>query len=239
MLRVFFGHHKCASQWMSDIFRDMCEQTVLCYSKCTDACNIGRKLQQLPQGEPCMLFYTNADYSSVSRFPDFLGFHLIRDPRDVCISAYYSHLYSHPTTGWPELTKHRNILETVSFEDGLLQDMEFCKKYLTNIGAWNYADSRVLELRFEEITASPVEFCRKIVAHLDLAHIFSPKIITAAVDKNSYQRKSDGRQPGIVNVHSHYRSGLSDQWQSLFSPKHVEFFNKHYGWILETTDYAQ
>ncbi len=239
MLRVFLGHHKCASQWMSDIFRELCDQAGLCYAKCTDGQNLGKKLAHLPiKSEPCMLFYTNADYRMLTRLPDFLGIHLIRDPRDVCISAYYSHMHSHPTRSWPELTKHRNNLASLNFEDGLLLDMEFCKKYLTYMGTWNFADPRILELRFEEVTVNPLQYFRKIITYLELEHLFSQETLTTVVEKNSYRQKSKGRQRGELNIHSHYRSGLSDQWKVLFTQNHIELFKRHYGWILKNTGYG-
>src|SRR5580700_2887646 len=46
--------------------------------------------------------YINADYTFV-RGVKLKGFHVVRDPRDLIVSAYFSHLYSHPDQNWPRL----------------------------------------------------------------------------------------------------------------------------------------
>ena len=111
----------------------------------------------IQQHSPHFLAYTNADYPYVSKLENFRGFHIGRDPRDICVSAYFSHLYSHPTTIWPELEHHRNESQKLSQHDGLLLEMEFRKKEFEEMYNWNYALPNVIELRMENVIEKPYD----------------------------------------------------------------------------------
>ncbi len=98
-----------------------------------------------------MLPLSNAQYKCVRDIPDFLGVHVIQDPRDVVMSGYFSHLYSHPTRGWPKLAKYRDILRSVNKDEGLILEMDFLGWVFRSMDEWNYEDSRILERRMEDI----------------------------------------------------------------------------------------
>jgi hypothetical protein len=70
--------------------------------------------------------YGQADIKYIRALAELRGFHVIRDPRDMAVSAYFSHLYSHPTADWPELIKHRKILQSLSKREGLLLEILEC-----------------------------------------------------------------------------------------------------------------
>ncbi|MEX1061039.1 MAG: hypothetical protein WED13_08455, partial [Methyloceanibacter sp.] len=72
------------------------------------------------------LSYINADRAFIKQLDmPFRAVHVIRDPRDVVVSAYFSHLHSHPTSGWPELIDFRGKLTSLSTKEGLLAEFEF------------------------------------------------------------------------------------------------------------------
>jgi hypothetical protein len=112
------------------------------------------------------LSYTTADISFVRKLEDFLGFHIIRDPRDIVVSAYFSHLYSHPTKEWPALVNHRKKLQKASKEEGLHLEMEFRKGEFECLYDWDYSQSNVLELKMEDMIRSPYETIVKAFSYL-------------------------------------------------------------------------
>ena len=120
------------------------------------------------QHEVDFLAYTNANRDYVTDLPFYRGFHVVRDPRDVIVSAYFSHLYSHGTKNWPELEAHRRELQGLSKEDGLLCEMEFSRQEFEEMYAWDYEQEHVLELKMEELTAQPVEGFLQVAQFLDI-----------------------------------------------------------------------
>jgi len=108
------------------------------------------------------LSYTNADTQHAADLPLYRGFHVVRDPRDVLVSAYFSHKHSHPTDNWPELVEHRKVLKRLPKSEGLLREMEFSRPFFEDMNSWDYDQENVLELRMEELTGRPMEMFTKV-----------------------------------------------------------------------------
>ncbi|MGM0706146.1 MAG: sulfotransferase domain-containing protein [Bacteroidota bacterium] len=157
-LAAFYGHHKCATGWITRIFREM-------------SFHLGRRhsIVHLPRHiaphdsladkvndeHIDVLIYTNADIREARALYPSRGFHVVRDPRDVLVSAYFSHKHSHPSNKWPELEPHRELLQTLSLEEGLAAEMVFSRDVFAAMDAWDYAQPHVLELHMEDLTANP------------------------------------------------------------------------------------
>ena len=120
---------------------------------------------------PDMLVYSNAEIGQVKTLGRLRGFHVVRDPRDLIVSAYYSHFHSHSLETWPGLAEHRKRLQATDKSAGLLLEMDFSRRVLADIGDWDYAQPDVLELRMEDLIASPSVYVSKIVEHLGLTHL--------------------------------------------------------------------
>jgi len=157
-LLIFFGHHKCASTWASSICAVVSREIGIRHGTVFQAKDIGYELNSHIRSESIeFLTFANADQNQVDKLTNFRGFHLIRDPRDVIVSAYFSHLKTHPTNSWPELIEYREKLQKVSMDEGLLLEMDFSQHYLQLMERWNYNQPNVLELRMEDATVSAYE----------------------------------------------------------------------------------
>lgn len=166
-LLVYFGHHKCMTTWINSIIYLVCRDLNLKYTNVHNAGMFENKLDLFcKKNNINFLSYTNADIRFVRDINDFLGFHVIRDPRDIVVSAYFSHHYSHPTEGWPDLIEHREKLQKSSQEEGLFLEMEFCKKVFEDIYNWDYSQANVLEIKMEDMIISPYEMMVKALVHL-------------------------------------------------------------------------
>ncbi len=188
MMRVYFGHHKCASQYVKAIFL---QTTALLGMKPSRVDNFSA---ELPLGyhmrEPYVTLLqkhraklltdpapvvclTNGDREAVSLLEqrgDYRGFHVIRDPRDVLVSAYFSHRYSHPIRsdgGWiAEFRRQLNAAPDV--ESGLLLELEFSDRIFSSMGEWHYANPHIYETRFETLIINPVAEFTRIFSALDI-----------------------------------------------------------------------
>ncbi len=170
LLRVYFGHHKSASQYIKAVFLqaagwlgltptrvdNFSARLPLDYQQREPFPELLREHRERLRSERLsVLCLTNGDTEAVSllseRREPFRGFHVIRDPRDILVSAYFSHLHSHPIRsqgGW--IAEIRSQLQAASsLENGLLMEIEFNAPIFDSMGAWNYNDERIYETRYE------------------------------------------------------------------------------------------
>ncbi len=170
-LRVFFGHHKCATGWIDNILMEVCFHMGIHFKMAHTPAHFEPygSLTGLVEAERIdFLAYTNADARYLSDFSFHRGFHVVRDPRDVLVSAYFSHLHSHSTKGWPELEAHRQRLKEVDKEEGLFLEMEFSKAGFEEFDRWNYNQPNVLEMKMEDLSRMPVEGFLRIMRFLGI-----------------------------------------------------------------------
>ena len=251
---VFLGHHKCASTWMGKIFYGIQSAT-------------GWSIKYGLDPSQKINIIGNAKYKFLESYDSFIGVHLIRDPRDIIISGYHSHRKTHPTDKWPQLIKFRDKLTSVSFSEGLILEMDFIAHHLEDMMNWNYDDPNILELRFEDITTQPnwQEFFHFLgLSSRDGKHNTIKYNIKRALNKlynrglypsqfqqmhlpqsvideipiqNSFNKLSGGRKKGETNENSHYRKGLSGEWQSIFTEEHKLYFKSKFPGLLEKLNY--
>ncbi len=151
-LRVYFGHHKCMTTWVRHVLQRVCNELSWNYVEM----NISGS-EYVRRNKVDMLSYQDPDMEIVRTLEDFVGFHIIRDPRDIVVSAYFSHLHSHATDNWPELSAYRAELQKLSKDDGLLLEMEFLRREFKQLYEWDYAQENVLELKMEDVVANPYD----------------------------------------------------------------------------------
>jgi len=143
-----------------------------------DVCRVlGRRLEKGPtetsrpgiRYDPSnsFLVYRNATPRSCDpSMGPLRGFHIIRDPRDVVVSAYFSHLHSHPQN--PTFVEIRNTLQKLDMRDGLLFEFDYLSQQFEAMFAWDYRQSNVLEMRLESFSAGFYENWLRIFDFLDI-----------------------------------------------------------------------
>jgi hypothetical protein len=234
---AYYGHHKCCSQYITNIIKEICVTLNLSWELEDHAVELPKRFyQEDNQFKESFLICWNSDYLLV-RSLECLGFHVIRDPRDIIISGYFSHLYKHGEK-WPKMRVYRNYLKDLDKEEGILAEMEFSSVYLYHIFSWNYNNPNILEKKFEDFIANPVEELTEIFSHLQIVpNLLCKEDLRAIIEKYSFKRLSDGRNQGEENVYSHYRKGMAGDWKNHFSEQHIERFKKLFNPILIKTGY--
>lgn len=168
---AYYSHHKCATGWTNSILRELCFYLGLRHRTAHGPQQYGDhgNLRSWVEAHDVeFLAYTNAEIDEVKALPSHCGFHVVRDPRDVLVSGYFSHKNSHPTDHWPELEAHRETLQSVSKEEGLLKEIEFSRPFLTAMRDWDYDQNQILELKMERLTQDPDFQFRRLLGHLGL-----------------------------------------------------------------------
>ena len=155
-----FGHHKCATMWVHSIFMRAALDLGLKTGEVFLPPDFNEDLRgYVDETRPDFLLLGNAHWKDVATLDleTMRGLHYVRDPRDIVVSAYFSHRNSHTTDAWPELIPYREELRKVSKEEGLFMELEFRAEQFEEMRSWcDRPDSaRILELRMEDLTADP------------------------------------------------------------------------------------
>ncbi len=205
-----FSHHKCATRWLEQYLLKLTSMNGLTFFR-TDFSDEPRD----PVAD--IAFFGNTSYEFLIS-QGLTGCHVIRNPLSVVVSAYYSHLKTHPTSVWPELVAHRSLLESMNRDDGLSLTLEFAMRPnitpralgpLLAMRQWDYSDSRFTTLRMEDLVANPATTLSPIVR----SH-FGSMIKHLPTDAEfMFGRFANGRRVGEVDSESHYRSGSADAWR--------------------------
>jgi hypothetical protein len=246
-LLAYFGHHKAGSRWLCAILEALARDARMRYGCVSNPKWFDFDLASyVRQQEIEILAYTNADICYVDQLPAYRGFHVIRDPRDISVSAYFSHLLSHSEDYWPELTAHRARLSALPPDEGLLLDMEFTRTLRTDgfdlrpfeaMAGWDYTRPDTLEAKFETLVSDPVDGVTRLLAGLDLP--VPVESIARTARAHTFEVLSGGREPGAEDPGSHYRHGVPGDWRRHFRQPHKDFFLANYPGLLRKLGYEK
>jgi hypothetical protein len=240
-LMAYFGHHKSGTTWIGKIINSICLKTKIKYANFHSPKIFSRDLKKTIEQEEINFFsYTNADVNYIQYLENFKGFHVVRDPRDIIVSAYFSHLYSHSTQGWPELVEQRKRLQKASKNEGLLITIDFLKhlkvegislNLFDSMHNWNYSMPNIMEIKFEDLIYNPGQKFWEIFHFLEISDNFKAEILEA-VQKNDFSTLSGGRKPGQEDLKNHYRNGVPGNWKNHFEKEHIDFFKTNYNELI-------
>lgn len=218
---AFYGHHKCATTWLRGILGEVGRLTGRSMATFDNARQFDHDLAAHLTKHPLgIVAYTNADIEQVRHLPPMPGVHLIRDPRDVIVSGYFSHKNSHPTDGWPELIEHRQRLNSIDQEAGLLAEIEFSGSTIDLMNTRDYTQDSVLELRYEDVIRDPYLWLLRAGLHWGMVE---DRDLTAGDDIRSLIN----RFCSLVRRLS--RNRLRWQWTlpTVPAPKYLEIAYRH------------
>lgn len=195
---VYFGHHKCASTFVNQVLIDVTRLTnhklliqylgnQLPYDYHSRSPHKGKlelQMKEVLEGKYDFLAHSNADPSMIEvlkKRGSYKGFHVIRDPRDIVVSGYFSHMKSHPASAEynPWMLEHRDRLSSLDKKEGMLAELEYYKNYFSNISNWDYQNPNILECKFEAITTNSKDEFAKIFEFLGIT--VSEKSITKTI----------------------------------------------------------
>jgi|SRR6516165_2151414 hypothetical protein len=224
---AFFSHHKCGTDWLSRYLNEFCRLNRLSLF-CTH-----RSYENAPQSAQ-VTSLVNAEYNYASANYEG-GIHIIRNPLDVVVSAYYSHLRTHPLDGWPSLEAQRRVIANTDAHSGFILTTAFLERddfYDGAVGPlhalrhWDFNDDRFKTIRLEDLVTSPRHY---------LTETLSGQFHSSQLPKDeefSFESIA-GRPIGTVDDTSHYRSGQAEQWRTELPDALVDYIRAHYAPILE------
>jgi hypothetical protein len=229
---VIATHHKTGTVWMRSVFQRIAKSLKLKFVYVKELEGRGKDALIVPS-------IILADHSAfpncrwILKHPETRIFHLIRDPRDVVVSA----MHYHRTADEPWLHKPWRSFDGLTYQEktNSLQDdharyifeMRYsARKTIRAMRKWNYKRTNSFEGRYEDLIADfEAETFTKILRHLgfDDHELESGRQIFQA--NSLFGMNAKDRRP-------HIRSGEGQQWKSTFNPDLANEFIAQFGRVL-------
>jgi len=273
---IYFGHHKCATQYICGVIKSLCKILGLLFNQTHFSADKlpynyhlkspwNKKVYSVPiptlESGIDFMGYTNASDKILEclKSIDHKGFHVIRDPRDIVVSGYFSHKYSHPIDKAPWIAEHR--------EEGMLLELDYCSLYFERLATWNFEIPHIYETTYEKLIKNPYnEFCNiftflgiqiltfnPLVLGNDVTRIFFKKYLGIYIRKkycvsafnlkrilNRHEFTKKAKRPkGEEDPKSHYRKGIAGDWKNYFIPKLKSAFKERWGELLIKLGYEK
>ena len=161
-------------------------------------------------------------------FPGARFLHILRDGRDVAVSAFH----------------HRQRLQQESGQGGgdlQAEAHQYLARWAGFTRAIRKAESAgipVHTVRYESMLSDGVASLRGCVDHLLPENSISDDQLQAAVTANSFQALSGGRDPGAIDASSNLRRGQAGSWRDELPSEVIERFTPEDRDLLEQLGYT-
>ncbi|MGF1513560.1 MAG: sulfotransferase domain-containing protein [Elainellaceae cyanobacterium] len=214
---------KTASQWIASIFRkpEILDGTNLRTYDYYKKVMQGREEFDIPPPPNTVLTPVYASYSSFEKIPkpeDYRVFTVIRDPRDIVVSWYFSATLTHGTKHNEMLHALREDLKSMPLQEGLMFSIDKLHYLFESLLSWKQAESlnsRVKVFKYEDLTqGNQLQSFKALFEHCEIP--VSELVLQETLNEYSF-KKLTKRQVGQEDVSSHLRKGLEGDWTNYFS----------------------
>jgi hypothetical protein len=234
---VIATHHKTGSVWMSSIFRRIGQVLGVRYADVKWWIGFDSQSHVVPS----ILFNDHSSFQKCSwllEHPQSRILHVIRDPRDVLLSAMSYHRKA--TEPW--LHTPKKIFDRMTYQEKLNSLPDDNARYLfemhnsagqtiKDMKNWAYGNPNTIECKYEElIEDSDLIIFTNILFHLGF-NDENIGICQTVIRNNSIFGKVNKQRK------SHIRAGHSKQWREKFSVGMAEEFVSLFGSALVELGY--
>jgi hypothetical protein len=234
---LFFTVHKSASTFFNWYLKDLAKETGHIYVDVNGYFGTHGPKGLIEQQQPefihkvfrktGFIYGPLRNYIPVTNMEDYPVVLVLRDPRDVLTSQYFSIKNSHPLVT-KELIKRRKTAQNASVDEHALSQADrFVKtysEYLDNI----YGKKNVLFIKYEELISDFKNCLIKINSHCSLG--LTEEKITKLDKSESFKKKKEDQ-----NVH--IRKISSGDHKEKLKPETIEVLNKKFEKILKRLEY--
>lgn len=236
---VISMHHRCGSKWTANLFVSIFKNLGITRDAVDTTRNFSRHgspdFIKFKEVKKKVAFIANCNYQYLPS--GIRGINVYRDPRDMIVSCYFSHLFSHQTKDWYQLLSHRKFLEGVSEEEGINDEMDFSQEFIEDLGSFDFRDISFKHFDLMYIgrnSDSILLFIIEVLRHFGKRQFTTKesKFLINLADASIFSKLSNGREPGQEDQKHHFRNGKAGDWKNHFSELNKEKFKEKYNYIL-------
>lgn len=233
---VISTHHKTGTVWMATVFKAIAEDLGATYvDYWAERDNLAEALKP-----PFVLFNYDSDFRGHADLldrDDVRILHLIRDPRDVLISAMHYHCKAgetwlhEPVPGYDNVTYQRRLNAFETRHEQYVFEMENSTfSTLRDMQKWRYGRPNCFEARYEKLRQdSEMPYWSGAMSFLGF-DVAEQKVCR----QRFWQHSLFGN---LVRGHKHVRSGDVAQWKREFTPPLAAAFRWKFPRLLQSLGY--
>jgi len=194
--------------------------------------------KRFPKGTFVPGLYMSYDlYEEIIKPEKYKTFYVVRDPRDIICSWYWSMKDTHGLMG--KVGKFRDRLNQRNFDEGLHYCIDAFHMKLASMRTWslNRNDPNLLIVRFEDIKSNPLKVIKSIsdFSGFSMNESLISDVLKSYTKEKLRQKDLQTRPAGSE---SHYRSKSSDH-RLEFKPEHFEHFYNSTGDLVDILGYTR
>ena len=227
-------YHKCGTVWFVHVLRSLSEEFGLRFE-------VARNRASAPTRGTDIFLHPNTKLD-IDALGNFRGTHMVRDPRDIVVSAYHYHLWTNEV--WANRPDerlggrgYREHLQSLDQDAGLMAEIERLHGVFARMSTWDYEDPRFLELRFEDLRAEGPSGFERIFRHYG----FTDEATERGLFWATYHSWENAKQREVAKGSSgpsHLRSGRSGEWREVLSPAHLARIDELVGPVMSRLGYS-
>ncbi|MFY1699459.1 sulfotransferase domain-containing protein [Solwaraspora sp. WMMA2101] len=207
---------KTASQWVKSLLSDPVVYRYSGLLPFDQRVSRRRYPNAVPTGRiVSSLFISRYGFDDLPKPEKYRAFFILRDPRDVVVSSYFSLRSSHTPMG--DVLLHRKVLQELPAKEGLLYVIDHLTKVnlFSAMRSWVVAPSTetVALFRYEDLVGErQADEFDQLLRHCGIT--IPPAALTALLDRHGFSRmRKKRREAGPT---AHYRKGKAGDWLNHF-----------------------
>lgn len=174
---------------------------------------------------------------------------VIRDGRDVIVSAYYHLLFNNDRNSAERVERYRKQLEFTDYEDidsNLPAFIKFMfEEYSKGITHFNWKEfvnahtdnPNIHVVKYEDLLISTIPSVKSTIKFLGRPPVSEEKL--SRIEKEFSFKNQSKRKPGEENKKSFLRKGIAGDWKNKFNEEACQAFDRYAGEELVKLGYEK
>lgn len=176
------------------------------------------------------IYISHSGFRTLEKPVRHKAFFVLRDPRDIIVSWYYSARWSHSIEGNPMLARVREQLEGLDDDDGLRYSIAHLHEYglFDAMRSWldaEEADDRIKCFKYEDLVGGgSFDWFRRLFTHLE---IYIPdRVMQGLLDEHSFDVMAKRKNAVSGDDPGHYRKGRPGDWSNHLRDHHLDLIRE-------------